>query len=98
MSNTYFSFKNATEFLKFLHDELVQFIDLNFTDLQGTLHRITEHVNAFDKEKLEHGVFFDGSSIAGWKDINNSDMIMKPDIARVTFLSVRGAKNGEGVL
>lgn len=85
MSTPYFSFKNANEFLKFLADEAVQFIDLNFTDLRGCLHRITEHISAFDKDKVENGIFFDGSSIAGWKDISNSDMIMKPDLSRVTF-------------
>ena len=35
-----------------------------------------------DEEMLENGVFFDGSSIAGWKAINESDMILKPDLGR----------------
>ncbi|MCB1650440.1 MAG: type I glutamate--ammonia ligase [Alphaproteobacteria bacterium] len=58
---------------------------MNFTDLRGTWHHSGEHASALDQYKLERGIFFDGSSIAGWKDINESDMVLKPDITKVAI-------------
>lgn len=75
-------FKNATEFLKYLKENEIQFLDLNFTDLRGKWQHTTEHVSALDADKIEHGVMFDGSSIAGWQPINESDMIMRPDLSK----------------
>lgn len=77
------SFKSSNEFLKFLKDEDVQYIDMNFTDIRGKWQHTTEHVGAFDAAKIEKGIYFDGSSIAGWKDINESDMNLRPDITKV---------------
>jgi glutamine synthetase len=76
-------FKNASDLIKFINDNEIQFIDLNFTDLRGKWQHTTEHASAFTKETLETGLFFDGSSIAGWKAINESDMQIKPDITKV---------------
>ncbi|MFN3701474.1 MAG: type I glutamate--ammonia ligase [Alphaproteobacteria bacterium] len=76
-------FKTPQEFLKFIKDQDIQFIDLNFTDLRGKWQHTTEHASAFDVTKLEKGVYFDGSSIAGWKQINESDMAIIPDISKV---------------
>lgn len=76
-------FKNPAELLKFIKDQDIQFIDLNFTDLRGKWQHTTEHYSAFDAEKIEKGVYFDGSSIAGWKQINESDMAIVPDISKV---------------
>ena len=75
-------FKNAAEFLKYLKENEIQFLDLNFTDLRGKWQHTTEHVSALDADKIEHGVMFDGSSIAGWQPINESDMIMRPDLSK----------------
>jgi glutamine synthetase len=83
MASSSLSFKTSAAFLKFLKDNQITFIDCNFTDIRGKWHHITEHVSAFDKDKIETGVYFDGSSIAGWKAINESDMIMRPDITKV---------------
>ena len=52
---------------------------MEFTDLRGKLQHTTEHTSALDDYKLSRGIFFDGSSIAGWKDINESDMVLLPD-------------------
>lgn len=77
------NFKTPADFLNFLKDEDIQYIDMNFTDIRGKWQHTTEHISAFDKDKIENGIFFDGSSIAGWKDINESDMNIRPDIKKV---------------
>ncbi|MFK7840278.1 MAG: type I glutamate--ammonia ligase [Bdellovibrionales bacterium] len=79
---TFQSFKKDTDFLKFLKDQDIQFIDMNFTDMRGKWQHTAEHVSAFDASKIKEGIFFDGSSIAGWKKINESDMLLKPDLTK----------------
>ncbi len=59
----------------------VSFVDFRFTDLRGAWNHMTLHVDAVDKEALNEGIMFDGSSIAGWKSIEDSDMQMKPDLS-----------------
>ncbi|MCC6597336.1 MAG: type I glutamate--ammonia ligase [Alphaproteobacteria bacterium] len=76
-------FKNTAEFLKYLQDNDIQFLDMNITDLRGKWHHTSEHVSAIDEYKLERGVFFDGASLAGWRPFNDSDMILKADLSRV---------------
>ena len=76
------SFKTSKDFLKFLKDQDIQFIDMNFTDMRGKWQHTAEHVSAFDEGKIKEGIYFDGSSIAGWKDINESDMLLRPDISK----------------
>jgi glutamine synthetase len=58
-----------------------QYVDLRFTDLRGKKHHVTQHVDTIDDAAFEDGLMFDGSSIAGWKAINESDMILKIDAA-----------------
>lgn len=79
------SFKNHNDFLKFIKDNDIPFVDMNFTDMNGKWHHITEHTDAFDEGKLVDGVYFDGSSISGWRGIHESDMALKPDISHVVF-------------
>ena len=83
MSDQTVSFKNQTDFFKYVRDHNIQFIDLVFTDLRGMIHHITESAGQFDKTKLKDGVFFDGSSVEGWCTIDASDMILIPDIRKV---------------
>jgi glutamine synthetase len=85
VSSGVLKFKNNTELFKFIDEQGIEFIDLNFTDLRGKWHHTTQHASAFDKNIVENGVFFDGSSIPGWRDINESDMVMMPDISKVTI-------------
>lgn len=65
--------------LKKLHDEDIKYVDLRFTDPRGKLHHVTFDRSEVNEDFFEDGVMFDGSSIAGWKAINESDMILKPD-------------------
>ena len=74
---------SAENVLKFIKEKEAEFVDLRFTDPRGKLQHLTMDSSIVDKEMLEEGVFFDGSSIAGWKAINESDMILKPDTSRM---------------
>ena len=61
----------------------IEWVDLRFTDPKGKWHHLTMCAGAIDEDALEDGLMFDGSSIAGWKAINESDMILKPDLDAV---------------
>ncbi len=63
----------------------VQMVDLRFTDLLGMWHHFTMPASEFDAELLEDGIGFDGSSIRGFQEIHESDMILIPD-ATTAFL------------
>jgi glutamine synthetase len=66
--------------LQSIKENNVSFVDFRFSDLCGVWHHMTLHLDAIDKDILTEGVMFDGSSIAGWKSIDDSDMQMKPDL------------------
>lgn len=57
----------------------VSFVDLRFTDTKGKEQHVTLPVHCIDEDFMEDGKMFDGSSIAGWKGINDSDMVLMPD-------------------
>jgi glutamine synthetase len=63
------------------HD--AQYVDLRFTDPRGKLQHVTQHADTIDENAIANGLMFDGSSIAGWKTINDSDMtlMLDPDTA-----------------
>src|SRR2546425_44078 len=65
--------------LKLIKDKEVKFVDLRFTDTRGKEQHVTVPVKHFTKDKFELGHAFDGSSIAGWKGIQSSDMLLMPD-------------------
>ena len=69
----------AADVLKMIQDNNVKFVDLRFTDTRGKEHHLTVPAHAFNVDKFEDGFAFDGSSIAGWKSIQSSDMLLKPD-------------------
>ena len=61
------------------HD--VKYVDLRFTDPRGKMHHTAQHVCTIEEESFTDGIMFDGSSIDGWKAINESDMTLMPDAA-----------------
>jgi glutamine synthetase len=61
------------------HD--AKYVDFRFTDPRGKWQHLAQHINTVNEESLTEGIMFDGSSIAGWKAINESDMILLPDCA-----------------
>jgi glutamine synthetase len=69
--------------LKLLKDEDVAYVDIRFTDPRGKLQHVTVDVDLVDEDFLEEGFMFDGSSIAGWKSIEASDMKLMPDVDSV---------------
>ncbi|WP_300528640.1 type I glutamate--ammonia ligase [Maricaulis sp.] len=73
----------SEDILKKMHDEEIKYVDLRFTDPRGKLQHVTFDRSQVDEDFFEDGVMFDGSSIAGWKAINESDMVLKPDTSYV---------------
>ncbi len=70
---------NATEVVKKIKDEEIRFVDLRFTDPRGKMQHLTMEPSEMGEEAFAEGIMFDGSSIAGWKAINESDMMLMPD-------------------
>jgi glutamine synthetase len=67
------------EVLSMLKDKEVTFVDLRFTDTRGKEQHVTVPAHTIEAGFFEDGKMFDGSSIAGWKGINESDMVLMPD-------------------
>ena len=67
--------------LKLIEENDVKFVDLRFTDTKGKEQHVSIPAHQLDDDFFEEGKMFDGSSIAGWKGINESDMVMMPDPA-----------------
>ena len=70
---------SAADALNMIQESKAKFIDFRFTDTKGKEQHVSVPVSAVDEETFEEGKMFDGSSIAGWKGINESDMILMPD-------------------
>ncbi|MAJ64063.1 MAG: type I glutamate--ammonia ligase [Alphaproteobacteria bacterium] len=67
--------------MKMIEENDVQYVDFRFSDPRGKLQHTAQHVSTVDEDLLTEGIMFDGSSIAGWKAINESDMILIPDLS-----------------
>lgn len=67
--------------LALIQENEVKFVDLRFTDTKGKEQHISIPSHQIDADFFEEGKMFDGSSVAGWKGINESDMVMMPDAA-----------------
>jgi glutamine synthetase len=65
--------------MKMIQENDVKFVDFRFTDTRGKEQHVSVPVSAFDESKFTEGHAFDGSSIAGWKGIDASDMLLMPD-------------------
>ena len=65
--------------LEMFQEHQVEYVDLRFTDPRGKWQHTAQHVSTIDEDAFRDGIMFDGSSIAGWKAINESDMILMPD-------------------
>ncbi len=83
MSKQITSAKNATEFLKICEGNDIEFVDFVFSDTRGKLQHTTYALSFLDKDFFADGFYFDGSSIAGWQEIHQSDMLLMPDLGRI---------------
>ena len=70
---------SAQKALDLIKESEAKFVDLRFTDTKGKEQHVSIPTHQVDEDFFEEGKMFDGSSIAGWKGINESDMILMPD-------------------
>ena len=70
---------SAEEVTKLIEAEEIKMIDLRFTDTRGKEQHVTIPASMADEDFFENGKMFDGSSISGWKGIDESDMVLMPD-------------------
>ena len=73
----------ASDILKRIKEEEIEWVDLRFTDPKGKWQHLTMVASVMGEDEWDDGLMFDGSSIEGWKAINESDMILKPDLEAV---------------
>ena len=71
--------KTAKDVLKMMKDNDVKYVDFRFTDPRGKWQHVTVDITTVDEDTFSEGIMFDGSSIAGWKAIHESDMQLMPD-------------------
>ncbi len=76
---------SAGDVLKMMKDNDVRYVDFRFTDTRGKEQHVSVPAHSIDESVFEVGKMFDGSSIAGWKGINESDMILMPDADSATM-------------
>ena len=76
---------DAKSVLKMIKDNDVKYVDFRFTDPRGKWQHVTFDVTMIEEDTFAEGQMFDGSSIAGWKAINESDMNLMPDPASATI-------------
>jgi glutamine synthetase len=73
----------ANDILSKIKEEEIEWVDLRFTDPKGKWQHLTMVAGLIGEDELTDGLMFDGSSIEGWKAINESDMVLKPDLDAV---------------
>ncbi len=71
--------------LKQFRDKEIAYLDLRFTDPRGKWQHLSLDASVVNEDLFEEGILFDGSSIAGWKAINESDMLLRPDASSFTI-------------
>ena len=76
---------SAGDALNAIKESKAKFVDFRFTDTHGKEHHVSVPASTVDEDTFEEGKMFDGSSIAGWKGINESDMILMPDPASLVI-------------
>jgi glutamine synthetase len=74
---------SVKDVLKRIKDEEIEWVDVRFTDPKGKWQHLSMCASAIGEDELTDGLMFDGSSIEGWKAINESDMVLKPDLDAV---------------
>ena len=70
---------SAADVLNKINEYGVKFVDFRFTDTKGKEQHVSIPASMLEEDTFTEGKMFDGSSVAGWKGINESDMILMPD-------------------
>ena len=83
VTNGYNMAKTPKDILKMIEEQEIEWVDVRFTDPKGKWQHLTMVSSVLGEDELTDGLMFDGSSIEGWKAINESDMILKPDLDAV---------------
>lgn len=73
----------ANKVFDLIQEHDIQYIDVRFSDMKGVWHHMAMDVSVVDQKMFDEGIMFDGSSIPGWKAINESDMKLMPDAQSV---------------
>src|SRR3546814_15809747 len=76
---------DAKSVVKKLKEAETKYVDFRFTDPRGKWQHVAFDIGMCDEDALKEGIMFDGSSIAGWKAINESDIPLMPDLDSLTF-------------
>ena len=76
---------DVSSIMEMITENDIRFVDLRFTDPRGKWHHLSQAIVTIDEDSLTEGFMFDGSSIAGWKAINESDMCLMPDLNSATI-------------
>ena len=84
--------KTPDDIFKLANDERIEYVDVRFCDLPGTMQHFTIPIYAFDANVFEEGLAFDGSSIRGFQSIHESDMLLLPDPETATIDPFRAAR------
>ncbi|PRZ41327.1 L-glutamine synthetase [Antricoccus suffuscus] len=85
-------FSSKEELVSYIEKEDVKFVDVRFCDLPGAMQHFTVPAEDFGADTFEEGLGFDGSSIRGFQEIHESDMLLLPDIGSATIDQFRAAK------
>ena len=72
---------DAKAIMEMIKENDITYVDLRFTDPRGKMQHVPQHIDTINEESLAEGFMFDGSSIAGWKAINESDMNLSLDLS-----------------
>ncbi len=72
---------DVKKILEMMKEKEVKYVDFRFTNPAGKWQHTAQYIDTVDETMLTEGIMFDGSSIAGWKDISESDMQLKPDLS-----------------
>ena len=84
--------KTPDDIFKLAKDENIEYVDVRFCDLPGTMQHFTIPIYVFDENVFEEGLAFDGSSIRGFQSIHESDMLLLPDPETATIDAFRDPK------
>ena len=79
---------SAADVIGQIKEHGIKFVDFRFTDTKGKEQHVTVPAHTVEEDLFEDGKMFDGSSISGWKGINESDMILMPDPASSAVIDI----------